>query len=51
MLSHGGPIPCLVMQQSSLPNNSGLMQLLVTCRVASLAFLKPDFKILAFLKF
>jgi len=32
------------MQQLSLPI-SGLMQSLVTCRVANLAFLKPGFEI------
>jgi len=36
------------MQQLRLCNNSGLMQLLVVCRVANLAFLKQDFEILAF---
>jgi len=47
-LSHGGPIPGLVMQQLPLPTNGGLTQSLVTCRVANLAFLKPDFEIQAF---
>jgi len=32
-----------VTQQLHLPNNSGVL-----CRVANLAFLKPDFEILAF---
>jgi len=43
LLSHGGPIPGLVMQQLPLPNNCGLMQ------SAKLAFLKPHFEIQAFL--
>jgi len=47
-LSHGYPIPGLVTQQLPLPDNCGLMQSLVACRVASLAFLKPDFEIQAF---
>jgi len=37
------------MQQLRLPNNSGLMQSLVACRVANFAFLKPNFEIQAFL--
>ena len=51
-LGHGSPIPGLVTQQLPLPNNSGLiglMQSLVACRVANLAFLKPNFEIQAFL--
>ena len=32
-------------QQLRLPNNSGLMQSLVACKVANLAFLKSDFEI------
>jgi len=36
------------MQQLSLPNNSGLMQSLVVCRVANLAFVKPNFELQAF---
>ena len=48
-LSHGGLILGLVTQQLPLPSNSGLMQLLVACRVANLAFLKPNFEIQAFL--
>jgi len=38
-----------VTQQLSLADNGGLMQLLVVCRVANLAFLKPIFEIQAFL--
>jgi len=34
-LSHGGLILGLVTQQLPLPSNSGLMQLLVACRVAN----------------
>jgi len=30
--SHGGPIPRLVIQQLTLPNNGGLMQSLVACK-------------------
>jgi len=37
-----------VTQQLPLPNSSGLMQLLVACSVANLAFLKPNFEIQAF---
>jgi len=37
------------MQQSPLPNSSGLMQSLVVCRVANLAFVKPNFELQAFL--
>jgi len=48
-LSHGGPIPGLVTQQLPIPYNSGLMQSLVACRVANLAFLKPNFEIRDFL--
>ena len=44
-----GPIPGAVMQQLRQLNNNGLMQLLVVCRVANLAFSKSDLKILAFL--
>jgi len=36
------------MQQLSIPNNGGLMDLLVMCRVANLTFLKPNFEIQAF---
>jgi len=35
-------------QQLSLPNNGSLTQSLVACRVANLAFWKPDFEIQAF---
>ena len=45
-LSHGGPILGFVTQQFT--NKSGLMQSLVACWVASLAFLKPSFEIQAF---
>jgi len=48
LLSHGGPIPGVVTQQLPLPNNSGLMQSSVACRVANLEFLKPHFEIHAF---
>jgi len=47
LLSHG-PIPGLVTQQLPLPNRSGVMQSLVACRVANLAFLKPNFENQAF---
>jgi len=49
-LSHGGQIHGLVTQQSPLAYNGGLMQSLVACRVANLAFLKPNFENQAFLR-
>jgi len=48
-LSCGGPIPGLLVHQLPIPNNNGLMQLLVACMVANFAFLKPNFEIQAVL--
>ena len=41
--------PCVITQQLRLPNNSGLLQSLVACKVANLAFLTPNFEFLDFL--